>query len=234
MLYASRKKHRGLFDQPRVPSPRNLRAVQTEKITASAPTVIDRIVVPPLCSPLLVNVSIVSGSSLLTIIHPPSHKDHDAGLLAAARRRRSRQISLCSLGSSLEMWTEAARSLNTGRFTQFRLFSRNMGKAAFLIIALASAAMAAMMTGSVAHDDFGIPLDTIRTDALSAAGLIFAAVACGSLLTRKKVNARCGPRGDKRAYRRSKSGSLAMLTATRRASSFVIRLADARRPGSDS
>jgi hypothetical protein len=57
---------------------------------------------------------------------------------------------------------------------------------AFLIIALATAAMAAMMTGSVAHDDFGIPLDTIRTDALSAAGLIFAAVACGSLMTRKK------------------------------------------------
>jgi hypothetical protein len=65
-------------------------------------------------------------------------------------------------------------------------YSRNMGKAAFLIIALATAAMAAMMTGSVAHDDFGIPLDTVRTDALSAAGLIFAAVACGSLLTRKK------------------------------------------------
>ena len=44
-----------------------------------------------------------------------------------------------------------------------------MGRAAFLIIALATAAMAAMMTGSVAHDEFGIPLDTIRTDALSAA-----------------------------------------------------------------
>jgi hypothetical protein len=59
-----------------------------------------------------------------------------------------------------------------------------MGRAAFLIIA--TAAMAAMMTGSVAHDEFGIPLDTIRTDALSAAGLIFAAVACGSLLKWKK------------------------------------------------
>jgi hypothetical protein len=63
-----------------------------------------------------------------------------------------------------------------------------MGRAAFafVIIALASAAMAAMLTGSVAHDEFGIPLDTIRTDALSAAGFIFAAIACGSLLTRKK------------------------------------------------
>ena len=61
-----------------------------------------------------------------------------------------------------------------------------MGRAAFLIIAWATAAMAAMMTGSVPHDEFGIPLDTIRTDALSAAGLIFAAVACGSLLKWKK------------------------------------------------
>ena len=46
--------------------------------------------------------------------------------------------------------------------------------------------MAAMMTGGVAHDEFGIPLDTIRTDALAAAGLIFAGIACGSLLARKK------------------------------------------------
>jgi hypothetical protein len=61
-----------------------------------------------------------------------------------------------------------------------------MGRAAFLITALGTAAMAAMMTGSVAHDDFGIPFDTIRADALSAAGLIFATIACGSLLTRKK------------------------------------------------
>jgi hypothetical protein len=61
-----------------------------------------------------------------------------------------------------------------------------MGRATFLIIALASAAMAAMMTGSFAHYELGVPLDTIRTDALSAAGLIFAAVACGSLLMRKK------------------------------------------------
>ena len=60
------------------------------------------------------------------------------------------------------------------------------GRVAFLIIALTSAALAAMMTGSVAHDEFGIPLEAIRADALSAAGLIFVAVACGSLLTRKK------------------------------------------------
>jgi hypothetical protein len=47
-----------------------------------------------------------------------------------------------------------------------RLFSLDMRKAAFLITAVATAASAAMLTGSVAHDDFGIPLDAIRTDAL--------------------------------------------------------------------
>jgi hypothetical protein len=61
-----------------------------------------------------------------------------------------------------------------------------MGRVALLIIAVTTAAMAAMLTGSVAHDDFGIPLEAIRMDALRGAGLIFAAVACGSLLTRKK------------------------------------------------
>jgi hypothetical protein len=61
-----------------------------------------------------------------------------------------------------------------------------MGRAAFLIIAVATAAMAAMLTGNIAHDDFGIPLDAIRMDALRGAGLIFAAVACGSLLSRKR------------------------------------------------
>jgi hypothetical protein len=61
-----------------------------------------------------------------------------------------------------------------------------MDRAALLTIAVTTAAMAAMLTGSVAHDDFGISLDAIRRNALSGAGLIFAAVACGSLLTRKK------------------------------------------------
>jgi len=61
-----------------------------------------------------------------------------------------------------------------------------MGRLVFLITALAVAGMAAMMTGSIAHDELGIPLDTIRSDALGAAGLIFAATACASLLTRKK------------------------------------------------
>jgi hypothetical protein len=60
-----------------------------------------------------------------------------------------------------------------------------MVRAAFLIIAVATAPMAAIILGDVA-DDMGVSLDTIRTDALSAAGFIFAAVACGTLLRRKK------------------------------------------------
>ena len=94
-------------------------------------------------------------------------------------------MSLCSSGV-LARSVDGSRTQPKQRPVHSISTIRNMGKAAFLIIALATAAMAAMMTGSVAHDDFGIPLDTIPTDALSAAGLIFAAVACGSLLTRKK------------------------------------------------
>jgi hypothetical protein len=50
-----------------------------------------------------------------------------------------------------------------------------------------SAAMAtALLLGLIARDDVGMSADMIRTDALSAAGLIFVAVATGSLLRRKK------------------------------------------------
>jgi len=64
------------------------------------------------------------------------------------------------------------------------LLSHDMGRAAVLIIAVATAAMAAMLTGSIAHDEFGIPLDAIRTDALRGAGFIFAAVALTRLRCR--------------------------------------------------
>jgi hypothetical protein len=50
-----------------------------------------------------------------------------------------------------------------------------MVRIAFLVIALAAAAMAAMLTGSVAHDEFGVPLDVIRVDALKAS-MVLAAV----------------------------------------------------------
>ncbi len=61
-----------------------------------------------------------------------------------------------------------------------------MGRVAFLTIAVAAAAMAAMLTGSVAHDEFGIPLDMIRVDALRAAAVMLAAVAGGWLLMRRR------------------------------------------------
>jgi hypothetical protein len=59
-----------------------------------------------------------------------------------------------------------------------------MIRVAFLVIALATAAMAAMLTGSVAHDELGIPLDVIRVDALKAS-MILAAVVGGLLLMRR-------------------------------------------------
>jgi hypothetical protein len=58
-----------------------------------------------------------------------------------------------------------------------------MIRVAFLVIALATAAMAAMLTGSIAHDELGIPLDVIRVDALKAS-MILAAVVGGLLLVR--------------------------------------------------
>ena len=64
-----------------------------------------------------------------------------------------------------------------------------MGKAAFLIIALATAAMAAMMTGSVAHDDFGIPLDTIPNGRTQRSRTHFCGRRLRVLTDAEKVNA---------------------------------------------
>ena len=49
---------------------------------------------------------------------------------------------------------------------------------------LIAAAATALLLGLTAHDAMGMPIDVIRIDALGAAGLIFAAVAGGSLLKR--------------------------------------------------
>jgi hypothetical protein len=66
------------------------------------------------------------------------------------------------------------------------ILADDMGRAAILTIAVTTAAMVAMLTGSIAHDGFGIPLDAIRMDALSGAGLMFATVACSSLISRMR------------------------------------------------
>jgi hypothetical protein len=57
-------------------------------------------------------------------------------------------------------------------------------KVAFLTIGVASAAMAAMLTGSVAHDQLGVPLDVIRLDALRAAGFLLVVLTGSWLLMR--------------------------------------------------
>ena len=51
-----------------------------------------------------------------------------------------------------------------------------------LVIPILAPASAATIFGVAAHDGLGIPIDTIRTDALTSAGFIFILVACGSLL----------------------------------------------------
>jgi hypothetical protein len=55
-----------------------------------------------------------------------------------------------------------------------------------LFLTLIAAAATALLVGLFAHDAIGMPIDTIRIDALGAAGLIYAAVAGGSLLRRKR------------------------------------------------
>ena len=53
------------------------------------------------------------------------------------------------------------------------------------ILALLCALMLAMVLGTIAREE-GVSLNAIRIDALSSAGIIFIAVACGSLLKRKR------------------------------------------------
>jgi hypothetical protein len=53
------------------------------------------------------------------------------------------------------------------------------------VLATLCAAMLAMVLSSIARTE-GVSLAMVRTDALRAAGLIFAAVTLGSLLKRKR------------------------------------------------
>jgi hypothetical protein len=55
-----------------------------------------------------------------------------------------------------------------------------------LFLALIAAAATALLLGLLAHNAMGMSINMIRIDALGAAGLIFAAVAGGSLLRRKR------------------------------------------------
>ena len=55
-----------------------------------------------------------------------------------------------------------------------------------LILGWGCAVATALLLGLIARDDVGMTAYMVRVDALSAAGLIFVAVAGGSLLKRKK------------------------------------------------
>ena len=54
------------------------------------------------------------------------------------------------------------------------------------MLALFAAAATALLLGLFAHDAMGMSIDAIRMDALGGASLIFAAVAGGSILGRKR------------------------------------------------
>jgi hypothetical protein len=54
------------------------------------------------------------------------------------------------------------------------------------ILGLTAAAATALLLGFIAHDDMGMSLRAIRVDALSAAGVILAALSLGFLLPRRK------------------------------------------------
>ena len=55
-----------------------------------------------------------------------------------------------------------------------------------VMLGLTAAVATALLLGLIAHDEMGLSIDAIRTDSLSAAGFIFAAVSFGTLLGRRK------------------------------------------------
>ena len=66
-------------------------------------------------------------------------------------------------------------------------YCRRMQRTVDMLHGLTAAVVAtALLLGLIARDDVGMSADMIRIDALSVAGIIFAAVASGSLLRRKK------------------------------------------------
>ena len=61
-----------------------------------------------------------------------------------------------------------------------------MNRTVDVILGLTAAVATALLLALIARDDIGMPPDMVRTDALSAAGSIFVAIASGSLLRWKK------------------------------------------------
>ena len=54
------------------------------------------------------------------------------------------------------------------------------------MLALSAAVFAALFIGTIAYDEIGMAAEGIRTDALSAAGFLSAAVVAASLLKSRK------------------------------------------------
>ena len=61
-----------------------------------------------------------------------------------------------------------------------------MKRSVDMILGLTAAVATALPLAPIARDDVGMSADMVRTDALSAASIIFVAIASGSLLRRKK------------------------------------------------
>jgi hypothetical protein len=61
-----------------------------------------------------------------------------------------------------------------------------MGRVIIAILSLTAALALAVLFGTIAHDDLGIAVATIRTDALTSAGFIFLVLAGEGLLRRNK------------------------------------------------
>jgi hypothetical protein len=65
-------------------------------------------------------------------------------------------------------------------------YCHRMKRSVDVTLGLTAAVATALLLALIARDDVGMSADMVRTDALSAAGIIFVAIASGSLLRRKK------------------------------------------------
>ena len=100
-----------------------------------------------------------------------------------------------------------------------------MGRLLDTILALLGAVAAALILGTVAYDGVGLPRDVIGASAIGGAGLILAAVACGSLMRPKRSVAPTGQSGDIMPFAIQWTGSLGPATTERNTSVEAIRYA---------
>ena len=84
---------------------------------------------------------------------------------------------------------------NDGRAARFRTtdcyflrpcYCYRMKRSVDVILGLTAAVATALLLTLIGRDEVGMSADMIRTDALSAAGIIFVAIAGGSMLRQKK------------------------------------------------